>query len=108
MQTFLVLGLLLGGLPRAEIELRSFISPCLHCRMATATGILPPVQVGPWAQDLQNFADGGAGNELKISSWLSYLLEPTARPSLHCSGFCLGIFSACFHDFTCRYTRKDS
>lgn len=65
--------------------------------MATATGILPPVQVGPWAQDLQNFADGGAGNELKISSWLSYLLEPTARPSLHCSAvFALAYFLPVF------------
>ena len=95
--------------PVRKIELRSCISPCLHCRMATATGILPPVQVGPWAQDLQNFADGGAGNELTISSWLSYLLEPTARPSLHCSGFLpWHIFCLFFMPFKCRYTWKDS
>ena len=106
MEAFIVLSLLLRGLPRAEVELRTCISPCLHCTMATATGILPPVQVGPWAQDLQNFAEGGARDELTII--MAFLFEPTARPSLHCSGFFLGIFSACFHAFRCRHTWKDS
>ena len=48
--------------------------------MATATGILPPVQVGPWAQDLQNFADGGAGNETQ-NLIMAFLFTWTDSPA---------------------------